>query len=310
MEFQLSRELLDQIIFGMENQDEEFYVDTVREQLVSESQLDPAAEPDRYVLIPEWRSVDGYNLMEKFVATLHNPIYRENLRRILAAGKGVFRQFKDALKERKEIERLWYNFKERYMRDVVLDWYNELRESWGLDRVELEIEEDTEQLVLTDFIIAPPKEERFTELLWYDRLAFADMFPDRARSFVDYMRSLSCAASPELSDQRSVVLAAATPAGELAGFIWAIRDELPDGQVIARLRQLYVRPEYRGLGLARTMTSEFLKLAHSQGVAAFISRLLGGGQVFGDVLHREGAELLSQCYEIDVRHWYLESFLG
>jgi GNAT superfamily N-acetyltransferase len=310
MEFQLSPELLDQIIFGMENQDEDFYVDTKNEDLVPASQIEPEAEAGRYIPIPEWRSVDGYNLMEKFVSTLHNPIYRETLRRILASGKGVFRQFKDALKERKEIERLWYNFKERYMRDVVLDWYNELRESWGLNRVELEIPEDTEQLVLTDFIIAPAEEARLQEITECDRLAFVDMFPGRKEAFAEYMRSLARPAEPDLADPRSVVLAAVTPTGELAGFLWVLRDELTDGEVIARLRQIYVRPEYRGLGLARTMITEYLKEAHYEGVRTFLAAALGAGQVLADVFTQESGVLLEQTYEIDLRRWYLNSFLS
>lgn len=312
MEFQLTRELLDQIIFGMENQDEDFYVDTHTEDLVSEREIDTQAlenDEDRFVAIPEWRSVDGYNLMEKFVAGLHNPIYRESLRRILASGKGVFRQFKDALKERREIERLWYNFKERAMRDVVLDWYNGLRESWGLERVELEIEEDTEELVLTDFVIAPPEGTAFPELAEMDRHAFRDMYQERSEAFSGYMHRIARAADPAMSDPRSVVLAAGTPSGEVAGFLWSIHDEIAEGQTIARVRQVYVKPEFRGLGVAKTMVTEYLKMAHQAGVAEAICPLCGGGQVLSDVFQQEGGDLLEQTFLIDVRHWYVENVL-
>lgn len=313
MEFQLTRELLDQIIFGMENQDEEFYVDARTEQLVTDRDVDPEDlenEEDRYIAIPEWRSVDGYNLMEKFVASLHNPLYRESLRRILASGKGVFRQFKDALKERREIERLWYNFKERAMRDVVLDWYNDLRESWGLERVDLEIEEDTEQLVLTDFLIAPPNAEHLQEIAEMDRQAFRDMYEERSDAFSAYMHRTARAADPALSDPRSIVLAAGTPTGEIAGFLWSIHDEIAEGQTIARVRQVYVKPEFRGLGVAKTMVTEYLKTAHQAGVAEAICPLCGGGQVLSDVFQQEGGELLEQTFAIDVRHWYVENVLS
>lgn len=309
MEFHLSRELLDQIIFGMENQDTDFYVDTETEDLVTEDQIDPEDE-DRYVSIPEWHSVDGYNLMEKFVATLHNPIYRESLRRILASGKGVFRQFKDALKERREIERLWYNFKERAMRDVVVDWYNDLRESWGLERVGLEIEEDTEQLVLTDFIIAPPDPAELSSLEELDRGAFRDMLEGGSDAVASHLYHVERAADPPLSDPRSVVLTAATPSGDIAGFLWSVHDAIAEGHAIARVRQLYVSPEYRGLGLAKTMVTEYLKLAHQQGITEALWPTVGKGQVLADLFQREGGELLQQTFSIDVRHWYVENVLA
>jgi GNAT superfamily N-acetyltransferase len=106
------------------------------------------------------------------------------------------------------------------------------------------------------------------------------------------------------------VLAAVTPTGELAGFLWVLRDELTDGEVIARLRQIYVRPEYRGLGLARTMITEYLKEAHYEGVRTFLAAALGAGQVLADVFTQESGVLLEQTYEIDLRRWYLNSFLS
>ena len=155
MTFPLTRELIDQIMFGMENQDTDFLLDLYDQKVVRIDELPDEGQDDeaRYIPLPEWRSVDGYNLMEKFVASLHNPIYREILRSILASGKGVFRQFKDALKERQEIERLWYRFKEREMRAHVVEWYNVLRESWGLARIGDPEDEGTEVLVLSDFAL-------------------------------------------------------------------------------------------------------------------------------------------------------------
>ena len=118
-DIRLTRELADQIVFGMENQNHVFYLDLDTQTVVP----DPPGLADadaRYVRLPSWRPVDGYNLMARFVASLRNPIYRERLRTILGSGRGAFRQFKDAIGEREDIERLWLAFKQRKMREPLL----------------------------------------------------------------------------------------------------------------------------------------------------------------------------------------------
>ena len=91
-DIRLTRELADQIVFGMENQDHVFYLDLDTQTIVP----DPPGLGDsetRYVRLPPWRSVDGHNLMARFVASLRNPIYRERLRTILASGRGALYLF-------------------------------------------------------------------------------------------------------------------------------------------------------------------------------------------------------------------------
>ena len=83
--------------------------------------------------------------MESFVTSLDNPAYREQLSRALTMGKGVFRAFKDALKQNKEIEKLWFAYKERRLRGVIISWYNANREARGLAKLPAEPEE-TEEL--------------------------------------------------------------------------------------------------------------------------------------------------------------------
>lgn len=156
MTFELTRELADQIIFAMEDQENEYVLDLQELELVPidevGSEEDDPDQEGRFVPLPEWESVDGYNLMERFVDSLHNPGYRERLREILDSGRGVFRQFKNTVKERPEIAALWYRFKEREMRSLVIDWYGDVCELFGLDPVEPDFAE-TEDLVLSDFAI-------------------------------------------------------------------------------------------------------------------------------------------------------------
>jgi hypothetical protein len=87
---ELSKELLDQVIFGMENQDQIFFLDLDHLKVFSSSELEAMEPGGDLVEIPEWRSVDGYNLMERFVAELKNPLVKLELQQILSSGRGVF----------------------------------------------------------------------------------------------------------------------------------------------------------------------------------------------------------------------------
>ena len=145
MEFTLNSELVEQIIFAMEDQQNQYYVhmdtgELLREEEIEEDEAeeDEAEGEDPFIPIPEWRPVDGFLMMEKFVARLRNPLLRDQLKDALTSGRGVFRKFKDILKTNPEIERLWFSFKERELRKVVWQWYNDNRELAGLDRLEEE----------------------------------------------------------------------------------------------------------------------------------------------------------------------------
>ncbi|MCK4542485.1 MAG: GNAT family N-acetyltransferase, partial [Spirochaetales bacterium] len=148
MKFIMTPEIMDQIIFGMENQEKTFILDTDTDHVVPAEETEK--ESFRYIPIPEWKSSDGFQLMEMFTASMRNPILRERFREALSSGRGVFRSFKNILKERPEIERLWFSFKEKEMRKRVREWYNQLAEVWGLEKLGPE-PEDTEELVMSDF---------------------------------------------------------------------------------------------------------------------------------------------------------------
>ncbi len=332
MEFQLTRELMDQIMFAMENQEIDFVLDSRAQQVVKVEEIDEKAESldeaeeELYFPLPEWHSVDGYNLMEKFVASLHNPIYREILRRILVSGKGVFRQFKDALKERKEIERLWYHFKEREMRTRVIEWYNLLRESWGLARIGDPDDDDTDALVLIDFtidaadptgVVAIASDANSVELpssavladivTHFDELGYLECMAERSAFLAQFLIEKRRNTLPSASAPSSRILVALTPLDELAGFLWADLEPLPDNRVVATILQIYVLPEYRGLGLARTLFTRFCHFAYEQKVEALFVALPGSASFLSGMFGAQGAEPLSQFLQLDVTAWYQEN---
>ncbi len=298
MKFDLTKELIDQIIYGMEDQEHDYYVDLRRLELVAEHEIEEPDE-DRYVLIPEWRPVDGYNLMERFLQQLRNPIYRERLREILASGRRVFRRFKDTVKEQPEIERMWYSFKDREMHRMVYEWYNDLREVWGLDPVE-PVYHETEDLVRSDFEVKQVDPAEFGELLELDRAAFFEMIPEASPEYVEllYHRRRAGLAAPTDPDSR--VLRAFTAGGDPAGFLWAV--EYPEVG-LAVVAQLRIEPEFRGLGVARVLLERYNGVAYEAGLAELEFELGGTARGMGDALSRMGFEVVSETFVLDLDRW-------
>jgi len=157
MRFELDNTLIDDILFYMENQDGEFLLDTHEGFVVDINFNEFMEEPDydddeRYISLPQWEPKDGYRLMEKFAASLKNPVVRNELSGSLNRNRGVFRAFRDVLEQYPDTEKMWYRFKEQKMKIEVISWYNALREEWGLEPIGVE-PEDTSSLILEDFTI-------------------------------------------------------------------------------------------------------------------------------------------------------------
>jgi len=148
MRFELDNTLISDILFHMENQDGEFALDMQEGKVVSNIDLND----ERYIELPEWEPKDGFRLMEKFVSGLKNPIARQELTDALNKNKGVFRAFRDVLIQYPEIEKMFHIHKKQKMKTEVINWYNALREEWGLEPIGAE-PEDTSLLVLEDFVI-------------------------------------------------------------------------------------------------------------------------------------------------------------
>ena len=154
MNFILSPEIIDDIIFAMENQNAFFFFDAVEGICVDEDtaahDYEKDIEAERYYSLPEWTPAQGFRVMEQFTVQVHNPLLRQELREALRQRKGVFRKYKVVLKTVPAIEREWYRFKTQQMRAAVYEWYNELRMIWGLEKISFE-EETEPQLLLQDF---------------------------------------------------------------------------------------------------------------------------------------------------------------
>ena len=158
----LTEDLLGSIIFAMEDQVSDYFLDLKDGSLISEEEMryleeDEEAEEsfsdERFVSIPDWEPSDGFHLMEMFANRVRNPLYRERLLSCLNSGKGVFRKFKDALGELPVLERKWFSFKDEQLKRVVITWYREQEGTLGLLTLKEEVEDLTEDILLEDFTI-------------------------------------------------------------------------------------------------------------------------------------------------------------
>lgn len=341
MRFELSDELLDQIIFAMENQEVRHVLDSRDAKVINELEIvrDPtgadldeneSAGEERYLPLPEWVSVDGYMLMESFVAGLRNPLYRENLRKILQSGRGVFRQFKDALKERKDIERLWFRHKQREMRRRVIEWYNDLREIWGLAPLSVNDEAETEDLLLADFtfeifgakagnvqqradsfgaeaedtatehhlaVYSPWTPELLQDLRGWDERVTAELSEDKneeERVIISAIRSRKLPREEE--NEKTVACLVRTPANERAGFLWAIEGS----GLVAFVIQLTVTAEYRGLGMGNALLRMYERSARERGIKRIVFEIPEHASFLKNALIREGYYGFSESLQIEL----------
>ncbi|MGA2639317.1 MAG: GNAT family N-acetyltransferase [Spirochaetia bacterium] len=295
MNFELTPPMIDKIAFAMEDQKERFLADVETGELVPASSLGAAPE-ERYVRLPRWGSAEGFHLMESFVTSLDNPAYREQLSRSLTMGKGVFRAFKDSLKQNKEIEKLWFAYKERRLRGVIISWYNSNREARGLAKLPAE-PEDTEELVRSDFTFTWEIEGRAPAVHQLDRDAFFELFPsespaDLERRFKEKRQKL-----PAAGEASSPVLIAETPAGELAGLVWGVIH----GRSV-NIVQLAVSPGYRGTGLGEILLRQFLTEMRSRGMQLLVAELMGKSLRFSDFFQSVGFVAVAQVMECSLEH--------
>lgn len=291
--FECSDELVRQIIFAMENQNNRYLMDTELGVLVRVDNLPPEEIPAaddveldpgrRYQPLPAWTSADGFQLMERFLAELHNPVARNALQEILLSGKRVFRRFKDTIREYPEVEKRYFRFKFLEMRRLVWEWYATLRELAGLDAQEVGADQELDDLVLTEITVAPlvitAPDATPPVLRDLDHRAFVEAFPDLPSALREhlYQRRITRELLPP-EDPQVVLYGARTPLDDLCGFLWAQREDLgrSPAATVLEIHQLFVFPEYRGLGIATSLLEQVLHDASRRAPGEYvISRLPG-----------------------------------
>jgi GNAT superfamily N-acetyltransferase len=299
--FPLTEQFVSQIIFAMEDQRHRFVVDRASGEVFRDDDLEPGAARERraalgqpqeaggdepaaldgveggnaqFVPIPTWGPAEGFHLRERFVLKLRNPIFVEMLREALSSGQGVFRRFKEILRKNHEIERLWFSFKDKEMRQVVEQWYESERELSGLERLATGGEPPLE-LVASDFSILRGEARHVEPSLKLDQKVLGELYAGVEPRLLAGLRPgpYSRAGLPPLLDTRSLFLAAELAGGEFAGFAWAAAEDPASW----RLVQLAVRKHFRGIGLGTQLLRRLILEARDSGYARVLAPLAGPG---------------------------------
>jgi ribosomal protein S18 acetylase RimI-like enzyme len=291
MNFTLSPPVIDKIAFAMEDQKEKFVVDAESGELVPLSVAGSSPAEERYVRLPRWGPAEGFHLMESFVTSLENPAYREQLSRVLTMGPGVFRAFKDALKQNKDIEKLWFTYKESRLRAVIVAWYNANREARGLARLPAEPEE-TDELFTSDFSFTWEVGEHAAALAQMDRDGFFELFPRETFDGLEALFAEKRRGLPAPGGATSPILVAVSPSEELAGFAWGVIDGTS-----VRIVQLAVAPSLRGIGLAEALLKRFLAEMRARGMERLTAELMGRSLRSAGFFHSMGFRSVTQVME-------------
>ncbi len=250
MEFNLSEELINEIIFSMEDQTDNYILDALTVRIIKSDTIQ--CDENRYYNLPTWDSLQGFKMRERFILLLRNPLLRAKLRETLFSGKKVFKQFKQILKEFPEGEKLWNTFKHNELKSIVLEWYNTLREVWGLEEIGDEPEE-TENLVYEDFTFRDydAQKDEYTIL--------------QATNAIIHEIEQSCEGEPGLvlaslwqnlhsltAIDEELTIICETIAGDFAGFI-TVSVYPQNMQKTVILTTWYVVPNLRGFGLGKEL---------------------------------------------------------
>ena len=272
MQFELTDEIRNLIVFAMEDQVNGYLFDSVDKITIIESSIEDVQNIDeeRYYKIPTWDSIKGFRLMEKFISLLRNPLAREELRRVLFSGKGVFRSFKNVLHQYPEVEKLWFSFKEKEMKQIVSNWYDTLLDSWGLEKLGAEPEEMSEA-VYEDFVFRVAYEneenqEKDSELLFSVSESFASEFENQHSTEIGI--TLSELWKSQLSSyvpESEFCVISETVEGDFVGACVTFSYEKKASHTVV-ISAVFVEPCFRGLGIGKELLNQCINGLKKRGI--------------------------------------------
>ncbi len=288
----------------MENQQKVFLLDASSLELVEADSeavdfIEESVGEEKFYTLPPWNSKDGFILLESFCDTVRISKARSDLKKVLEEGRGVFRNFKNALSLYPELERRFNAYKKNYMQTRVFEWYGSLRESWGLESLAQESEEI--DLVDEDFsfsecsrpdfsciekeadFIAEELRQTFTgELgqafsgLWLRRFDFSE---------ADRVNGIICR----------------TAAGEFAGAALYSSDFEKNGlKKTVFLTALFVNQNYRGLGIAGGLIKRLSSLLKAAGIHWLIFTGFSTDEIFEPLLKANGFKKIGSNFVLDL----------
>lgn len=263
MTFALTEELTVSIISAMENQDVVFIVDAARQELTEETST-VKADDDFFYSLPEWSSSEGFSLREAFTEQLHSPVIKEELQEILHSGRGVFRNFRNVLKAHPEIDKRWHIFKFKYMSARINEWYDSLRDVWGLEKLD-HLAEPEEPLIYDDFSFSiydsvRHKKDVLLNISGFLKDSEQHLPEDIKRALYD----MWCCQFEDADSKGHIGFVCKSLSNDFAGCITGCTVSRTQENIIA-LTSLYVPEHFRGLGIGTELISMFINRLQADG---------------------------------------------
>lgn len=253
MTFELSDSLKTDLLNALENQEKTFVIDAEKEKLVEADLLTVQPDDEKYYRIPEWTSENGFRLRQDFAEEIRSPLVHDALVEVLHSGRGVFRNFRNVLKSYPEADKLWHKFKNQKLLEFIAEWYNSLREVWGLEKLD-QIPESDEMLVHDDFTFEK-YESRFNEEIRQNLCAVLngsnDNIPDEVSSAFQEMWH------KRFEDDCSSVqngFVCHSLSEDFAGCI-LVKPVSNDRKNVILVTNFFVSERYRGLGVGTELIS-------------------------------------------------------
>ncbi|MBQ7159974.1 MAG: GNAT family N-acetyltransferase, partial [Treponema sp.] len=214
------------------------------------------------------------------------------------AGRGVFRNFKNVIKLYPEVERKWHFYKERQMHLRLMDWYNALRESWGLETLPEEPEE-YEDLVEEDFDfrLYNPAQDKDCVVQGVD--AISREFEKSTEGELGKAFAALWNLRYAHEDESEEGFVCRTLTDDFAGCL--LISPVPScAKETVQLTSLFVKQNYRGLGIARTLVSFCMTHVRERGIRWFIITRIP--QILEPMLVRFGFEKTDFGFVADLKN--------
>ena len=246
MTFNLTESLLDEIITALENQEQQFLVDAAQNALIEKSE-GLKGDNDFFYELPEWDSASGFKLREDFVANLNSPLAHEALQEVLHSGRGVFRNFRNVIKDYPEVEKKWHIYKNNKMMCYINNWYNNLREVWGLEKLDY-VPESDDSLIHDDFSFTAYSQENKKELLLHMNAAFRERNENLSQELSQAIYNIWLEQFELAESKGELGFICRSFSNDFAGCITVSQVSQKQEKVMV-LTSLFVPEAFRGLGI-------------------------------------------------------------
>ena len=299
MTFNLTDSLVNQLLSALENQEKEFLVDAGSGELVEKTE-GVTGDDEKLYELPEWDSADGFKLREDFVSNLNSPVAHENLQEVLHSGRGVFKNFRNVIRDYPEVEKKWHIYRNKKMLEYINRWYNNLREVWGLEKLDY-VSESDDSLIHDDFsFTAYNSENDKKELLLEVNATFKERnqnLPDELMQAIYdmWLRQFSAA---DAAGQTGFVCRSFS--NDFAGCLTV--SQVSDRQEkVMILTSLFVPASFRGLGIGAELISMCLSELKKLGKTWLIMPKSFIPEFLEPLLLRTGFKQIDSGYAVELQ---------